>query len=71
MRSSGIFGSMADFQPIAARVFEKDRVVARPFMIAGAFDIPGARPDDDLSQPVDLARIVRPEGDPAFVGDMP
>jgi hypothetical protein len=56
---------MEDFQPIAAGIFEKDHVVAGPF------DIPSARPDDDLSQSVDLARTVRPEGDPAFVGDMP
>jgi hypothetical protein len=49
--SSGSFGSMADFQPIAIGIFEKDRVVARPFVIPGAFDIPSARPDDDLSQP--------------------
>jgi hypothetical protein len=69
--SSGSSGSMADFQPIAAGILEKDRVVARPFMIARAFDIPSARPDDDLSQPIDLAGTVRPEGDPAFVGDMP
>ena len=69
--SSGSFGSMADFQPIAAGVFEKDRVVARPFMIPRAFDIPSSGPDDDLSQPVDLAWTVRPEGDSAFVSCMP
>ena len=62
---------MADFQPIAAGILEKDRIVARLFVIPGAFDIPSARPDDDLSQPVDLAWTVCPEGDPAFVGDMP
>jgi hypothetical protein len=62
---------MADFQPIATGILEKDRIVARPFMISRPFDIASASPDDDLSQPIDLPRTVRPEGDPAFVGDMP
>ena len=43
--SSGSFGAMADFQPIVAGTFEKDRIVARPFVIARAFDIPRGQPD--------------------------
>jgi hypothetical protein len=69
--SSGPFGSVADFKTIAAGILEKDSVVARPFVISRAFDVPSSRPDDDLSQLVDLAGTVCPEGDPAFVGDMP
>ena len=69
--SSGPFGSVADFQTIAAGILEEDGIVAWPFVIAWAFDIPRSRPDDDLSQPVDLAGTVCPEGDPALVGDMP
>jgi hypothetical protein len=69
--SSGSFGSMADFQSIAAGIFKKDRIVARPFVIPRAFHIPSASPDNDLRQPVDLAESIRPEGDPAFIGDMP
>ena len=69
--SSGPFGSVADFQTIAAGILEEDGIVARPFVISWAFDIPRSRPDDDLSQPVDLAGTVCPEGDPALVGDMP
>jgi hypothetical protein len=68
--SSGPFGPMADFQTIAAGILEKDGIVARSFMVSGPFDIPSSRPDDDLSQPIDLADTVCPEGDPAFVGRM-
>jgi hypothetical protein len=66
--SSCFFGSMADFQPMAAGILEKDRIVARTFVIPTAFDISSARSDDELSH---LARTVGPEGDPAFVGYMP
>ena len=69
--SSGPFGSVADFQTIATGILEKDSVVARPFVISRAFDIPSSRPDDDLSQPIHLSGAVCPEGDPALVGDMP
>ena len=48
---------MADFQPIVAGIFEKDRVVAR------AFDIPRASPTS--------FGLFASESDPAFVGDMP
>jgi len=68
--SSGPFGSVADFQRIAAGILEEDRIVPRPFVIPWAFDIPRTRPDDDLSQPVDLAGTVCPEGDAALVGEM-
>jgi hypothetical protein len=66
--SSGPFGSVADFQTIAAGILEKDSVVARPFMVPKAVDIPSSRSDEDLSLPVDLAGAFCPEGDPAFVG---
>jgi hypothetical protein len=62
---------MADFQTIAAGIFKKDSVIARTFVIPGAFHIPASSPDDDLGQSVDLVSIVCPEGDPAFVGHMP
>ena len=51
-------------------IFKKDGIVAMPFIVSGAFDVSSPRLDDDLSQPVDLAGTVRPEGDPALVGDM-
>ena len=69
--SSGPFGSVADFQTIATGILEKDSVVARPFVISRAFDVPSSRPDDDLSQPIHLSGAVCPEGDPALVGGMP
>jgi hypothetical protein len=68
--SSGPFGSVADFQAIAAGILEENGIVARPFVISWAFDIPRSRPDDDLSQPVDLAGTVCPEGDAALVGEV-
>jgi hypothetical protein len=69
--SSGSFGSVADFQTIAAGILEKDGIVAMPFVISRAFDVPRSRPDNDLSQPIDFAGTICPEGDPALIGDMP
>src|SRR6185369_6512924 len=61
---------MANFQTIAAMIFKKTGIVAMSFVVSGAFDVSSPCLDDDLSQPVDLAGTVRPEGDPALVGDM-
>jgi hypothetical protein len=41
-----------------------------PFIVSRAFDVPSSRPDDNFGQPIDLAGTIRPEGDPALVGDM-
>src|SRR5262245_8558948 len=62
---------MADFQTIAAVILEKDGIIAMPFVVSGAFDISGPRPDDNLSQPVNLAGTIRPEGDPTLICNMP
>ena len=68
--SSGPFGAIADFQTIAAEILEKDGIVPMPFIVSRAFDVPSSRPDDNFGQPIDLAGTIRPEGDPALVGDM-
>lgn len=62
---------MADFQSIAARIFEKDRVIAGSFVPAWAFDVPSSGSNDDLGQPVNLGIAMSPERDPGLVGDMP
>src|SRR5215217_7763859 len=67
---SSSVGSMADFQTIAAGIFEEYRIVARSLVITGSFHILGTGPDRDLCQPLYLAVAVCPEGDPALVGDM-
>lgn len=71
LASSGPFGSVADFQTIATGILEKYGIVARPFMIPRAFDIPSTCLDDDFGQPVHVTGVVSPERDSTLVGNMP
>lgn len=62
-----ISGAVADFETIAAGVFEEHGVVELA-LVARAFDIPGACGTHDRGQPIDFAFRLRPEGDSVFVG---
>jgi hypothetical protein len=68
--SSGSFRTMTDFQTIAAVILEKHGIVAMDFIISRAFNVPGSRSHDNLSQSINLSVTLCPEGDPALIGDM-
>jgi len=61
--SPGVVGTVADFEAIAVRIFEKDGVVPWTFVIARAFNVPPSGQDYNLSQSVHLAGALHPERD--------
>jgi hypothetical protein len=57
---------VADFQAVAARIFEKGGVVS--FILpTRAFEVPSAGTGGDEREPVEFGGVLHPECDPAFI----